>query len=60
MGEWISVDELRPQVDFEVIVCVDDDVEMAIYREYPDGSWYFDNVPGVTHWMPLPEPPHNP
>lgn len=57
--QWVSVHDYLPQPDFEVIVCCDDDVETAIFRQQEDGSYYFDgviNVRLVTHWMSKPEP----
>ena len=57
MSDWIDIDILTPDEDFEVIVCSGDDVTTAYFRSCDDGSFYFDNIPNVTHWMPLPEPP---
>ena len=56
-AEWKNIDFEWPQTDFEVLVAVDDDVYLDIYREDADGNGYFDNVAGVTHWMDKPEPP---
>ena len=60
--EWISVDKYLPQSDFEVLVCQDDDVFTAIFREF-DVGYYFEgaktNHEHITHWMPLPSPPTN-
>jgi len=63
MSEWISVKELLPDADFEVIVCSDDDVFISVLRRgWDDCQDYFECEVGVpwrvTHWMPLPEPPN--
>ena len=55
--KWVSVDEMLPQDDFSVIARVGDDVSECIFRMLDDGSYYFDGLFGVTHWIPLPEPP---
>ena len=62
MNEWISVEERLP--DEELVFCL---VCIGPYKwiyicEFSNGIWYEDNGPrvfGVTHWMPLPEPPDN-
>jgi hypothetical protein len=54
--QWISVDSNLPQVDFQVICLAGDDVEMCIFRENSDGSYYFDGLVNVTHWQPKPLP----
>jgi len=60
MSDWISVDEYLPQQDFEVLVCQDDDVFTAIFREGLTGN-YFETSGStynrIEHWQPLPEPP---
>jgi len=56
MNKWIDIELEQPQLDFEVLVSVDDDVFLAVYRELSDGSCYFDNASFVTHWMDKPEP----
>lgn len=69
--EWIDIEVDKPQQDFEVLVCVDDDVFLSVYRLGNDCGGYFDcevdrsvthrglipNGVTVSHWMPLPEPP---
>ncbi|MCB7128181.1 MAG: DUF551 domain-containing protein [Candidatus Brocadiales bacterium] len=62
MTEWISVEERLPKKYKNVLIFVD-------FR-LRGGSWHMntasyieewvhgnDPTPGVTHWMPLPEPP---
>ena len=60
-GEWISVEDYLPPINEWVIVypalLPKTDMKMA-YRD-GDGMFtddYYDFL-GVTHWMPLPEPP---
>ena len=61
MSEWISVKERLPD-DFEWVLAVDKDrcVGEAMFSSM-DGSWdgpYGEyHLYGVTHWMPMPEPP---
>lgn len=60
--EWISITDERPQEDFQVLVCVDDDVYIDTFRcGSVDGHYWFDSEKPffdiITHWMPLPEPP---
>ncbi len=58
---WKDIDLYRPQSDFEVLVAVDDDVSLAIFRENDDGDYYFEHdgmdVTSVSHWMDKPDPP---
>lgn len=62
--EWINIDILQPQIDFEVICCIDDDVFLATFRESDTGYWFEQNTAlssdilfDVTHWQSLPDPP---
>lgn len=59
MSNWIDVNIEQPQIDFEVICCIDDDVFTATFREGDCGYWFetesIDEIV-VTHWQPLPEP----
>lgn len=58
---WISVEDRLPD-DFEWVLAVDKDrcVGEAMFSSR-DGSWdgpYGEyHLYGVTHWMPMPEPP---
>lgn len=61
MVEWFSVKEKLPEDDRNVLVYDDNDDELYIawYEEY-NNRWYSqesERLYGVTHWMPLPEPP---
>lgn len=72
MSEWIKTSYLQPWPDTAVIVCVDDDVFEAVYREDEYGNPFcFEQITSTgsrghmidegpeTHWMPLPEPPED-
>ena len=72
MGEWISVCDEMPKNDL-VLVCNDlGDIEVGSFEVSPEISCWrigndcvgwdydFNRDYTVTHWMPLPEPPHNP
>ena len=61
--EWISVDDVLPEDDSDVLAYSRIGEESRIYPAcYSNGVW-FDcvfNAPATdttTHWMPLPEPP---
>ncbi len=64
MTEWISIKEGLPSKDTCVIVySKEGDVDMAdldgafnIFMSHTSGD-YQEALHGVTHWMPLPEPP---
>lgn len=56
---WVPCAERMPEDGVEVLVAVWPSVYIA---EREDGEWWaIDRMPsaigGVTHWMPLPEPP---
>lgn len=63
MGQWIKCSERMPD-DF-VDVLVTDGHYVEIMTRLGDGSWLVlleewstcVSVDGITHWMPLPEPP---
>ena len=60
-GQWIDLSVEQPQEDFEVLVCIDDDVFLSIFRcGHVDGEYWFDcehdKKGTVTHWQPKPEP----
>ena len=67
MSKWISVKDRLPDQQVNVLICgkqFSDDAEIGwqyggdFYIDEPviafDG---YEKVTGVTHWMPLPEPP---
>ena len=62
MKDWIDCKDKLPNVDGDYIVsinCVDCTVFILSYSCYSK-TWYDDysfQTLGVTHWMPLPEPP---
>lgn len=62
-GKWISVEDELPDMGFPVLMWGCDENPITGYRtntesgarwyEYGSDEW----MVGVTHWMPLPEPP---
>lgn len=68
--KWISVEERLPELDTEVLCFMDECIEVGKLvdrRAFEERNsvclnpiWHFcdciDDL-GVTHWMPLPEPP---
>lgn len=68
MSQWIPVTERLPEnqvldawgIPSEVIVYSSDLEPNIALAWYEDGKWKHDEwgvLKGVTHWMPLPEPP---
>ena len=72
MSEWISVNDGIPEippdkiaegyVQIQVIVWYDKGRQCAWFQVdtkefYDQPGWFGTEVGGVTHWMPLPEPP---
>lgn len=64
--EWISVKDRLPEMNKTVLIVRSGSVEIGFYnakdkRFYVPNESAFDGWPipvdGVTHWMPLPEPP---
>lgn len=64
-SKWISVDDRLPDIDTEVLICTDKGLYYDV-AQYSGGKkfWTLERNPdcwvtvsGVTHWMPLPEPP---
>jgi len=63
MNEWISVEDSSPNMGEVVLIFGADEYPIPAYRtnhpvkprwnDYASDEW----VTGVTHWMPLPEPP---
>jgi hypothetical protein len=62
-GTWISVKEKLPEGNDWVLVCSDKVMNCVMYSsEYGffDATYASGNniyIPGITHWMPLPELP---
>ena len=58
--EWIKCSERMPPKRIYVIACDGDgSMWVAFLSErmtWDDGD-FFDNIQGITHWMPLPPPP---
>lgn len=60
--KWISVDELKPNY-YQVCLCFYNGAYTLCWRGNNGGVDFYtiagtDNVfEGITHWMPLPEPP---
>ncbi len=63
MSEWISASERLPPFGKEVLVWADDGFHVCAYRKgegLNPGDFEREDmkvIDGVTHWMPLPEPP---
>ena len=52
---WISVNDIVPDKDSEVLVC---DKNGVIDIGFYNGTWHSCNTPyRITHWMPLPAAP---
>ena len=62
MSEWISVESELPPMNTKFDAWTDKGTRLAEHGEYV-GSWDEDfrrdvmKINGITHWMPLPEPP---
>lgn len=58
MEKWISVNEQLPEKMQSVLVYRDGDMGVDFIDD--NGGWFWndtDELPPVTHWMPLPAPP---
>ena len=55
IGGWISVKDRLPEDGQDVLVW--DDGGFAYIDVRLCGTWKYGGNYGVTHWMPLPEPP---
>ena len=60
--KWHKCSEQMPEEDEYVLVRIvdefgDSDIDMCCVTK--NGDWYrpFKNISGITHWMPLPQPP---
>jgi hypothetical protein len=58
LSEWISIDDRLPNRAEDVIVFSEDKFQIDI-GFLMNGKWFSDRgeLPTVTHWMPLPNPP---
>ena len=58
IGCWISVKDRLPE-EMQAVLAIFDDESLAIVWMYCQ-QWHMVGEPyltGITHWMPLPEPP---
>ena len=62
--KWISVEERLPNIDAEVLIYADEGLYDVAQYSGGERFWTLERNPdcwvtasGVTHWMPLPEPP---
>ena len=58
-SEWISVEERLPEIGQSVLVYSSKYYPVVECRDLVT-YMRMGNYSGVTHWMPLPEPPKNP
>jgi hypothetical protein len=60
MSDWISVDDRLPKTTGMVLATDCDTVLSFAYIKYlkGGGKWGIGGD-GITHWMPLPEPPES-
>ena len=60
-SEWISVKDRLPEDDRNVLVYDDHDIQFWVaWHDECHNNWYTqegESVYGVSHWMPLPQPP---
>ena len=65
-SKWIPVTERLPEEDADVLCCRGNHIGALIdvYTYQGDGKWEdsygywnYTDIEGITHWMPLPEPP---
>lgn len=63
MMEWISVTDRLPKKTMWCIVFGSLRFQVAEYHEnefwWPCFGYSNSNMHGITHWMPLPKPPHH-
>jgi hypothetical protein len=60
MPEWISVKDRLPEANSHVLVYPARGKEYQVWFFAANGAWYDECgwcARGITHWMPLPEPP---
>lgn len=61
--QWISVEERLPEIGVRVLTIRDWRGEPSVEIMWRSPKGKFRNllgseIDGITHWMPLPEPPH--
>ena len=63
-NKWVSVEERLPDIDAEVLIYTDEGLYDVAQYSGGERFWTLERNPvcwvtasGVTHWMPLPEPP---
>lgn len=65
-SKWIPVTERLPEKDADVLCCRGNHIGALrdVYTYKGDGKWEdsygfwnYTDIEGITHWMPLPEPP---
>lgn len=59
MNEWIRVDKDLPEDKTELLVCDGYNYYLVWYENKIYGMADGQSITGITHWMPLPEPPSN-
>jgi hypothetical protein len=52
---WININSIEPDLDFEVLACIDDDVEVFVYRGYGVFEDENGNRAAPNYWMRKPE-----
>ena len=66
--EWISVDDMLPEPETDVIAFAGDYIDILSYRYdrrgnlafmyMDDSGWWHERIrPSVTHWCAMPQPP---
>lgn len=59
--EWISVKERLPERNQSVLVFAKNEIYALLYERndkwWGEAGWATTEKWGITHWMPLPEPP---
>lgn len=63
MNEWINVKDRLPEYNDDVLVIDNGDIYIAhLSKQWdmlPDFYCHAGRIKYVTHWMPLPEVPHD-
>ena len=59
--EWISVDKELPEKESKVLCCFERSIGINRGSDFNVETYYWNDYwekSGITHWMPLPEPPN--